>query len=102
MSVNERIKDLRNKLHLSQEYVAKYLGINRTSYTQIENGNRRITVDEVIKLSKLYGLSTDSILLEKKENMLNTVFARGFEELDERDQTEIINLIKYKQRNKKR
>ena len=101
MSVNERIKDLRNKLHLSQEYVARYLGINRASYTQIENGNRRITVDEVIKLSKLYGLSTDSILLEKKENIPNAVFARGFEELDEQDQAEIINLIKFKQRSKK-
>ena len=101
MSVSERIKELRNKLHLSQEYVAKYLGINRASYTQIENGNRRITVDEVIKLSKLYGLSTDSILLEKRESIPNTVFARGFEELDEQDQAEIINLIKFKQRNKK-
>lgn len=33
-TINERIKEFRNQLHLSQEYVANFLGINRATYWQ--------------------------------------------------------------------
>ena len=42
-AIHDRIKNYRNRLHLSQEYVAKFLGINRASYTQMENGKRKVT-----------------------------------------------------------
>lgn len=35
---NERMKELRDQLHLSQEYVANYLGISRTTFNQMEMG----------------------------------------------------------------
>ena len=35
MTINERIKNFRNQFHLSQEYVARYLGVNRATYTQM-------------------------------------------------------------------
>ena len=60
--INERIKKLRVQLHLSQDYVAKYLGINRSTYTQMENGNRKVLADEIAKLSNLFGVSTDYLL----------------------------------------
>ena len=41
--VYERVKKYRNRLHLSQEYVSKYLNVNRATYSQMENGNRKIT-----------------------------------------------------------
>jgi len=53
-TINERIKEFRNQLHLSQEYVAKFLGINRATYTQMENGKRKITAEDVLKLSELF------------------------------------------------
>ena len=34
-NLNERIKVYRNQLHLSQEYVAKYIGVNRATFTQV-------------------------------------------------------------------
>lgn len=37
-AIHDRIKNYRNRLHLSQENVANFLGINRASYTQMENG----------------------------------------------------------------
>lgn len=97
MNVNERIKNLRSKLHLSQEYVANYLGLNRSSYTQMENGNRKITADDVLKLSNLFGVSADMILHNEEISEPTAVFARSFEALDETDQAEIINLIRFKQ-----
>ena len=48
-NVHERIKELRTQLHLSQDYVARYLGINRATYTQMENGKRKVLADEVAK-----------------------------------------------------
>ncbi len=100
MNINERIKNYRNQLHLSQEYVANFLGINRATYTQMENGNRRITAEDVSKLSDLFGVTADALLNENKLSQPATVFARSFEKLDENDQAEIMNLIKFKEQMK--
>ena len=43
--IHDRMKNYRNRLHLSQEYVANFLGINRASYTQMENGKRKVTAE---------------------------------------------------------
>ena len=101
MSIYERIKNYRNQLHLSQEYVANFLGINRATYTQMENGNRKITAEDVSKLSDLFGVTADALLNENKLSQPATVFARSFEKLDENDQAEIMNLIKFKEQMKK-
>ena len=96
-NVHERIKELRNQLHLSQDYVAKYLGISRSTYTQMENGKRKVLADEVAQLSNLFGVSTDSLLNNTELSQPATVFARSFEKLDQRDQEEIMNLIRFKE-----
>ena len=99
-NVHERIKELRTQLHLSQNYVARYLGINRATYTQMENGKRKVLADEVAKLSSLFGVTTDSMLNNTEMSQPATLFARSFEKLDERDQQEIMNLIRFKEQNK--
>lgn len=99
-TVYERIKEFRNQLHLSQVYVANYLGINRATYTQMENGNRKITADEVSKLSVLFGVTADALLTDSEISQPAVVFARSFEKLDEADQEEIMNLIKFKEQMK--
>ena len=99
-NVNERIKEFRKTLHLSQEYVANYLGISRSTYTQLENGNRKILAEEISKLSKLFGVSNDSLLNETELSKPATIFARSFEQLSETDQAEIMNLIRFKEQMK--
>jgi transcriptional regulator with XRE-family HTH domain len=98
--LNERIRELRTQLHLSQEYVANYLGINRTTFTQLENGNRKVTADDVSKLGALFGVSADMLLHGVETSPPATVFARSFESLDESDQAEIMNLIRFKEQMK--
>ena len=100
MGINERIKNFRNRLHLSQEYVANFLGINRATYTQMENGKRKITAEDISRLSELFGVTADALLNENKISQPSTVFARSFEKLDENDQAEIMNLIKFKEQMK--
>lgn len=96
-TINERIKNFRNQLHLSQEYVANFLGLNRATYTQMENGKRKITAEDVSRLSELFGVTADAILSESQMSQPAAVFARSFEKLDENDQAEIMNLIKFKE-----
>lgn len=57
MDIKERLKESREMLHLIQDYVAKVIGISRTAIVQIENGNRKVSTDELAKFSKLYGVS---------------------------------------------
>ena len=99
-AVHERIKDLRTQAHLSQEYVANYLGINRASFTQMENGNRKITADDISLLSTVFGVTADALLHGVENSPPVTVFARSFESLDKADQMEIMNLIRFKEKMK--
>ena len=101
MSINEKMKELRVQSHLSQEYVAKYLGVNRSTVTQMENGNRKILAEEVAKLCALFGVSADTLINNNTElSQPTTMFARSFENLDENDQAEIMNLIRFKEQMK--
>ncbi len=97
LATNERIKNLRTQLHLSQDYVAKYLGVSRSTFTQMENGNRRILAEELSKLSALFGVSTDDLLNKEELSQPAVIFARSFEKLDASDQAEIMNLIRFKE-----
>jgi transcriptional regulator with XRE-family HTH domain len=92
----DRLKACRNKLHLSQEYVANYMSMNRATITQIELGKRKVTAEELAKFSVLFGISADALLLGENIAMPETMFARSFSELDEKDQDEIMSLMQFK------
>lgn len=93
----ERLKAAREFLGLTQEQVASTLNMTRNIIVNIENNNRAIKSDELYKFSKLYGLSMEEIVAGNEEMNLNVpVFARGFESLSDKDQQEILNLIKFK------
>ena len=97
MNINEKIKEMRLQLHLSQEYVAKYLGVSRSTFTQMENGNRKILADEVSKLCVLFGVSADTLFGNTEMSPPSIIFARCFEKLSVEDQAEVMNLIRFKE-----
>ena len=66
----------------------------------MENGNRKITAEEIAKLSSLFGVSADTLLGNALESKPTILFARSFEKLDEADQAEIMNLIRFKEKMK--
>ena len=83
-SIYEKLRTARVELGFSQGYVAECLGIGRSA-------------DEIEKFCKLYHLSADYLLnSEVADNPKTAVFARGFDELSENDQQEILNLIAFK------
>lgn len=98
----ERIKKARTELHLSQDYVAKFLEVNRTAIVEIESGKRKVSAEELGKFSKLFQISVDELLNGKSTEMPTQMFARKFGALDESDQQEILNLIEFKRMMKER
>lgn len=57
-----RIKELREDNDIKQAEIAKLLGIQQNSYSQIENEKNTIQIDHLIKLASFYKTSTDYIL----------------------------------------
>lgn len=53
--LGERLKNARKARGLTQEAVAKKLGILRTTLVAIEKGDRRVTPSELIEMAKMYG-----------------------------------------------
>lgn len=98
----ERIKEARTELHLSQDYVAKFLGVNRNAIVEIESGKRKVSADELGKFSELFQIPADELLNGRSTEMPVQMFARRFGALDEADQQEILNLIEFKRMMKER
>ncbi len=57
-----RIRNLREDHDKTQKEVADYLFCDQSLYSKYERGVREVPVNIVIKLAKLYGVSTDYIL----------------------------------------
>ena len=61
-SLGKRIKKLRDEADLSQEKFSQRLKMSRVSISQIENGVRKLTAEEIAKIAKLFNISTDALL----------------------------------------
>ena len=60
--VFRRIRDLREDADKTQIQIAEYLHMQRSVYRRYESGEREIPVWAVIKLAKLYHVTTDYLL----------------------------------------
>ena len=96
-NIGERLKKLRLYLGLTQTQVADILNVGRDAILRIEKGERKIDLQELYNFSRLYNISIDELTSdEKKYNNTEVAFARGYNELSEKDKKEILGLIEYK------
>jgi transcriptional regulator with XRE-family HTH domain len=100
-NINDRLRQARKYLDLSQEFVATQMGLNRTAITAIELGQRSVSSEELKKFSELYGLSLDEIAYGEDQSSEVKVLTRRYSELSEDDKREILNLVDFKLRLKK-
>lgn len=65
-----RIVDLREKQEMTQTELAKKMGLDKSSMSKIENGTRKVSSDELRKLSDIFDVSADYLLgtVSKKSN----------------------------------
>ena len=72
-NIGLRIKELRERVGMSQQRLAELMGVSRPTISQIENGERKICTDELINFSKIFGVSVGSLLnLEKPPEIILT------------------------------
>ena len=74
--IGERLKLLRLKAKHSQEDLAEILGIeSRQSVSMIENGNRRVSADELVRIVDHFGVTldwlTNPFLIVSKNNVFS-------------------------------
>ena len=60
--LNERIRDLRVARSWSQVDLAKKLGVSKQSVSNWENDNILPSIEMLVKLSRVFGVSTDYLL----------------------------------------
>ena len=58
----DKLRDLRIKKNINQKDIAKYLGIKQNSYSQYENGLRKVPTHIIIKLKEFYNINIDYLL----------------------------------------
>lgn len=70
-AIGQKIRQFREKAGLSQEQVAKKLGLNRVSYTQLEQGNRKVMAGELVEIAKVFNTTPDVLLGVREEIEVN-------------------------------
>ena len=101
MSLSSKIKEIRIQKGLKQKDVYLFLEIGKSVYSKIESGGREATVNELIKLSKLFGMTVDQIIsyegdipaavtLEDKTALEQN---RLFDELGEEDRQTVLKIV---------
>lgn len=60
--IGQRIKKLREEVGMSQQGLADRLGILRPTISQMENGERKVTAEELIKLSQILNTSVQYLM----------------------------------------
>ena len=56
------IKKLRLSRDLSQESIAKAIGVSRPTYNAIETGKQKLDIEELVKLSSFFSIGVDELM----------------------------------------
>lgn len=71
---NLRLKQLRKESKITQEQLAKYLNVDQTMITKLENGTRSLNVSMIEKICNLFGCS-DAYLMGEDDAYIPLNFA---------------------------
>lgn len=92
--IAESLRELRVYAGLTQSELAEKLGIKAGTYSTYENGTREAPAEIIVRLSILYGVSTDIILQVsryKKEQYVSTEQIANFDSEIEELRKELTN-----------
>ena len=76
--LNEKIKQLRTSLNISQVELARKLGVSKQSVSNWENDNIQPSIDMLVKIAKCLSVSTDYLL---GLNVEKTIDATGLTDI---------------------
>ena len=109
MSIGKRIKDRRKELKLTQTDIKRECGISSGALSEIENGNRTPSIITFQLLSQTLNCSMDWLATGHSSDAENIFISecednllKGFRELSEGDQDEIMEILNMKLRKAQR
>lgn len=62
----KNLKQIRLNNGWTQQYVADYLGITKATYSNIETGKRNPSLNLALRIQKMFGISIEFLLEDKK------------------------------------
>ena len=68
MEISEKIKLLRKKKGISQQELAELAGINMSYVSRLENGHHEPSIEVIKSLMKVFGVSSDYLIIDEQEN----------------------------------
>jgi transcriptional regulator with XRE-family HTH domain len=94
-----RLKEMREYLGFSQQYVSDRTGIPRTAISEVERGGRKVDSLELKKLAQLYRIPVGYFLDEDVEadagDHAVTALARKLGPLTEADQEQVLRFAQF-------
>ena len=81
MRTPDIIRKLREERKLTQDYIARHLGVVQQTYSNYEKGHTAIPLEYLSKLADYYGVSTDYMMgrtsFQKPATELNAEYSNG-------------------------
>ncbi|GAA1021371.1 hypothetical protein Aple_060300 [Acrocarpospora pleiomorpha] len=90
-----RLREVREYLNLSQQYVADKTGIPRSAVSDIERGQRKVDSLELKKLSRLYMHPVGYFLGEEDTGDDVRALARAVTDLTDGDRAEVVRFAQF-------
>ncbi len=97
--LRRRLREVREYLNFTQQFVAEQTRISRTAIVEIESGKRRVESTELKKLAQLYRhpvayfLGEDELL--QADATVLKAFARAAGDLTEEDRKEVLRFAEF-------
>ena len=81
IALGEKIRQRRLKSKLSQETVSEKIDLSQGFYGHIERGERKLSVESLVKIANCLNLSLDFLLLESKSRNIDVRLQAEFDNI---------------------
>ena len=93
--LGRRLREAREYLNLSQQFVADKTGIPRSAVSDVERGVRKVDSLELRKLARLYMHPVGFFLGEQEADQEVRALARAVTDLTEQDKAEVLRFAQF-------
>ena len=101
MNIGNNIKRLRENRGIKQSEIADLIGMHRSNYSKIENGQREISLAAINKIAKFFNISIDELVhlgedIPKEvslEDKTTTEQVKHTQEFDQEEKSMVFNMI---------
>lgn len=102
-----RIVDLREKVGMTQTELANKMGLDKSTMSKVENGTRKVSSDELRKLSNIFDVSADYLLgkkdVDKPLSKNQKLVAYSIDpDISDEERRDIIEMVKIAMKNRRR